>query len=281
MFCKRLIKWTLIGGVGAAASGLFLFGDHAFSYLNTAADSIREEVSDQIPLEFELRRADALIREIEPQITEGKRQVAQAEVELSNLETEVARLENAVERGESKLRTVTAKYQGKGNQADAVRTAGFTPVKYAGYRVELDLERTFEVYKNNMALLEGKRALIERQAKAVTAARLHLDAVRSEKAKLVDLIATLKTQKKQLDALAASSRQFELDDSALGRAKEVLAHVKKRLDVQQRLIEDDIYFESGGTHSDEGRTANRDIVGEIREFFGDSAETAVLTVPVR
>ncbi len=275
MFCKRLIKWTAIGVISAGAAGYLLFGDNAFSYLSTAANSIRSEVDERIPIEFELRRAEALIQEIEPQIQDGKRKVAQAEVELENLEHEVARLERAVQNGESKLRAVSAKYDG--GTAGEVKLAS-----YRDYRVELNLERTFEIYKNNVALLDGKRALIQRQAKAVTAARMHLDAVRAEKANLEDTIATLKTQKKQIDALAASSNNFELDDTALGQAKEVLAKVQKRLDVQQRLIEDEIFYDR--KTAQEARADGRDIVAEIHKYFdgGDSGSVSTaVTVEVR
>ena len=273
MFCSKLIKWTAIGAIGASAAGFFLFGDHAFSYLSTAASSIREGVNDKIPIEFELKRAEALIREIDPQIHEGKRQVAQAEVELENLEREVERLEEAVERGSHKLRAVTAKF------GDGVTMAQLAST--SKYRVELDLERTFDTYRNNTALLDGKRALIERQAKAVAAARSHLDAVRSEKANLEDMIATLKTQKKQVDALAASSRNFEFDDTALGQAKDVLASVRKRLDVQQRLIEDEIYFEAGAAKTAMGDEPRRDIVAEIREHFEGSDAVTAAAVEVK
>lgn len=265
MFCSKLIKWTAIGVIGASAAGFFLFGEHAFSYLSTAANSIRDEVNDQIPIEFELKRAEALIREIDPQIQDGKRQVAQAEVELENLQEEVARLEHAVLHGEKKLRAVTSKFGGDAREVQLT--------SLPNYRVELDLQRTFDSYRNNSALLEGKRSLIERQAKAVSAARAHLDAVRSEKRNLEDVIATLKTQKRQVDALAASSKHFELDDSALGRAKEVLAKVRKRLDVQQRLIEDEIFFDSGMTAED--GEPRRDILAEIHEHFSAPVAASV------
>ena len=63
----------------------------------------------------------------------------------------------------------------------------------------------------------------------------------------------------------------------------MLAEVKKRLDVQQRLIEDEIFFEEGATTRG-AKDSNRNIVGEIREYFDGtqpSEGTAVLTVPVR
>lgn len=277
MFFKRMIKWTLIGALGAGATGVFLFGDSAGSYLHTAAKSIRDGVGDQIPIEFELKRAESLIEEIEPQIEDGKRQVARAEVELAALEDDVERLSRSVQRGEAKLRTVSKAASTDGGGVAVAQLASLD-----GYRVELDLERTFDTYKNNRALLEGKRALIQRQAKAVTAARLHLDTVRAEKARVEDTIATLKTQKQQLDALAASATDIELDDTALGRAKDVLATIKKRLDVRQRLIEDDLAFERRefrASHTAPDGT-RRSVVTEIRNYFAEECETSEAASPL-
>ena len=157
--------------------------------------------------------------------------------------------------------------------------AGDSDIKLAGYhrvRVEMDLERTFESYRNNVAMLKGKRALIDRQSHAVAAARTHLDAVRSEKARLQDMIAALKTQKRQLDALAASSTHISLDDTALGQAREVLNEVKNRLDIAQKMLEDDIFFEGPVA----AYKSNRDIVGEIAKYFADTGETEGVTVEV-
>ena len=80
----------------------------------------------------------------------------------------------------------------------------------------------------------------------------------------------LKTQKRQLDALAASSRTIQLDDTALGRAREVLDEVKNRLDVAQRMLEDELFFEPEGAGG-----PRRDIVSEVRRFLSDEGGKAV------
>ncbi|MCC6783481.1 MAG: hypothetical protein IT457_11630 [Planctomycetes bacterium] len=251
----KLLKWAVIGTVAVGGAGYVLFGTHVGSYLGTAATSLREGVAESIPIDFELKRAQNLIREIEPQLHDARRELAQSEVDLQAVQEDVGRLEKEVGVGERKLRAVSASMTGT--------SSGFQFASHERSRVEIDLERTFEAYKNHVALLDGKKKLIARQERAVAAARLRLDAVRAEKARLEEMVASLSTQKRQLDALAASSKTIELDDTALGRAREVLDSVKNRLDVAQRMLEDEIFA------APEGTTASRDIVGEITRYFGE------------
>jgi DNA repair exonuclease SbcCD ATPase subunit len=264
----KFVKWIAIGAISVAAGGYLLFGSHVGSYIGTAAGQIRQGISESIPVEFELKRAENLIREIEPQLHEAKREVAQAEVDLENVRDDVDRLESEVDLGQRRLKTVSSAL---GGQAAGVQLAS-----YDRTRVQLDLERSFDAYKNHVALLKGKRALIERQERAVAAARMRLDAVRAEKARLEDLVAALKTQKRQLDALAASSKSFELDDTALGRAREVLEEIKNRLDVAQRMLEDEVF---AGEVT--GATSDRDIVREIQTYFEGGAEVGSVDLDAR
>jgi len=269
---KKLFKFSVVGVVGVAALGYFLFGDHASSYLSTMTGSVREGVRGKIPVEFQIKRAEKLIKAIEPEIQGCKRDVAGAEVELENLERDVDRLDGEVAKAEKKLKAAGA--------VTVCADGGTVPARYASNglanrRQELDLERTFDSYRNTVAILRGKKALIERQGKAVAAARTRLDTVRSEKARLEDLIGMLKTQKAQLDALAAGSKRFDLDDSNLSKAKEVLAEVKKRLDVAQRMIEDDTIFAGA---SEQHANSDRDIGKEIREYFASGEEAQPILI---
>ncbi|MEZ5965176.1 MAG: hypothetical protein R3F56_15185 [Planctomycetota bacterium] len=240
--CFKLIKWTALGLAGTAAAAFFVFGEHTGSYLGTVASSVRETVRGKIPVDFELKRAERLVGEIDPQIDSCRRDVARAEVELAELDSEIAELAQAVSRDERKLKA--------GREVLSVGSAA-QPVyelagkQYSRQRVELDLVRTLEVFRNNSTILRSKQNLRDRQTQAVEAARSRLDAVRAQKSRLEDQIAALKIQKQQLDATAAASKRFDLDDSALSKAKEVLTRVKKELDIAQRVIEDDLYHAQG------------------------------------
>jgi hypothetical protein len=80
----------------------------------------------------------------------------------------------------------------------------------------------------------------------------------------------LKTQKAQLDALAAGSKRFDLDDSNLSKAKEVLAEVKKRLDVAP--AHDRGRHHLRGAPPKQHANSDRDIGKEIREYFASGEE---------
>lgn len=266
----KMIKWGLIGVVGLSVTTYFFFGNNALNYASTMMGSVKESVRGQIPIEFELKRAENLIKDIRPQIQQCKRDVALQEVQLDNLNADVARLERAVGRAERKLKGGAEMLADSSGQASYELAGGV----YSRERVEIDLERTFDSYRQNGTLLNGKRALIERQTRAVSAARSKLDAVRGEEVRLVDLIGQLKTQKAQVDALKASSHNFVLDDTALGQAKQVLAEVKERLDVAQKMLADDMFFQDGiGSDT----RPSRDIVKEIRHHFTEGAQHAAET----
>ena len=161
----KLLKWAVIGTISVGAVGYFLFGEHLGSYFHTATNSVREGVRGKIPVEFEIKRAEKLVQAIDPEIKECKRDLARAEVELEHLMGEVDRLENKVARQQSKLK----------NGASTLATATTASYEvggrtYSRRRIEMDLERTFEAYKTNKALLKGKKMLIERQSRAVDAA---------------------------------------------------------------------------------------------------------------
>lgn len=268
----KLIKWSAIGLVALGAAGFAIFGSHFGSYVTTIGTTVRDNFKSAIPVEVEINRAEGLIAQIEPEIKSCKLEVARAVVELRHLETTVERLEKTVTKQEAQLR------KGSDYLTNA-ETSSYSAAnrRYSRRQVELSLSHTLEMFKNNQIMLKAKRALIEKQTAAVSASKLKLDSVRTRKAELENTIAALKVQKKHLDALAASSKQFDLDDSALSQATEVLAGVKKRLDVTQQMIEEEMYFADG---LKEGEAApQRDIAREIRQHLGTAnAEAKSLSV---
>jgi chromosome segregation ATPase len=262
---RKTIRTLLLGGAALAAIGYLLFGRAFPSYLGTAVDSARAAVADHVPVDLEIRRAEGLIRQIDPQIENCKRDLARAEVDLEELTESVGRLEKSVASDERRLRAGAERLKGD-TKVVALASAG-----EALRRTQAGLERAKDSYVNDAAMLKTRRALVERQTKAVAAARERLEAVRLERAALDDQLHMLRTQRLHLEALAAASTRCEIDDSALGRAKEALTGIKKRLDVAQRVLENDLAFHGEPAAAP---TASRDIVREIDELFAGDATAA-------
>ena len=256
----KAVKLVVLTGAVLGGVGFLLFGTNLGSYLGTMATSVQETVNESIPVDFEIKRAEGLIVKIDPQIEACKRDVARAEVELEELSASVVGLEKVTTQEEKKLKT-GAKMLSSDGEAQVVLASDLSTRR----RVERDLQRTMDSFRNNQSILKTKRALIDRQTEAVAVAKQRLAAVRAEKENLIDQVRTLKTQQQWVETMAANQKRFDLDDSALSQARAALVQVQKRLDVAQKMLENDMAAQ--GDDPVAMAAPQRDVLLEIREQF--------------
>ncbi len=256
----RILKWLGFVVCAALLLTFVVFGTNAPSYIKTAIGSARKKVKEAIPIDFEIQRAERLVKEIEPQIRGCIRDVALGEVELSELRESISSLRKR-ELG-LKERLMKRKSMLESDQC-VFYIAG---IRMERKRLEMDLERIFDEYKTVKSLISGKEKLLRSQERALNAARRKLEAVLAERTRLREMLKSLKAQKRQVDALAAQSRKFDLDDSSLVQAREALKEVKKRLDVAQRMLEADLLdlVDTAGT---EQEGDYKDILSEVNRFL--------------
>ena len=255
----KMMKWAVIGTAGLGAIGFVTLGTDFPSYLATAAGSMKSSVQEQIPVEFEMQRAEKLVNGIEPQIRDAERNVARAEVELERMHESVERLDAVVKHERSKLE------RGREFEGETTATLASDDRLQVALR-RADLEQTFDSYRNHEMTLKTKQAKIKRQTRAVAVAKQRLQAMRAKKESLADDLRALEAQKNWLDTLAVDSNRFEIDDSALTQAKALVERIRNKLDVDQRILENDVV---PGSHGVAGEL-NRDIRGEINAYFDDS-----------
>ncbi|HKB14534.1 MAG TPA: hypothetical protein VKF62_00630, partial [Planctomycetota bacterium] len=255
----RILKWTAFGALALLGVGFAVFGAHFPSYVGTGVNLAAQAGKERIPIEFELRRAEGLIDGILPEIQACKKVIAEEEVAIESLKKEVASLEKAQTRGEEKVRALRGTLGGDG---DHFRFAG---VDYSRASVEKELERSFDAFRNEASLLESKRRLQESREKSLVAARSKLEAVRGEKANLETHLQHLHAQLRQVQALESTTK-VALDAGQLQRARQVLSDCQHRLDVAQRVIEQDA-LETPSSPFPPG--PDRDLVAEVDRFFGE------------
>ncbi len=226
-----MLKKAIIIGLGVTLVGGVLLGTNAASYVRTTASVVKDEIQGQLPIEFEIKRAEKLIEEIVPEIQACKKVVAQEEVEVEYLQDEISNLGQSQSKSERKIMVQKVSLE---NQAAYYTFGG---KRYSRVEVESDLERTFETFKNRESLVESKRRLLKARSDSLIAAKQKLESVRMEKAKMENMVQSLYANLRQLQAVENSGTRFELNDSNLTKAKEVLTHCKKRLDVLSKMIE--------------------------------------------
>jgi chromosome segregation ATPase len=252
-----LKKIFLFAGI-AAVAGFLILGTGLGSYVSTGIGIASSKVQQSVPIEFEMKRAEALIDGIIPEIQACKKVVAQEEVEMDYLRHDIAEIEKTQGKSYEKIRLQQAALK-RGEEQYF-----FGGKAYTRTQVENDLEKTFEGHRSAETLLESKKRLLAARSKSVDAARVRLENVKTEKDKAETLLQNLVAQMRQVQAMEAVSNKFSLDGSKLNQAKDLLARCQKRLDVAQRLIEEDVITTDTIPIDTPGA---RNIVEEVDAYF--------------
>jgi chromosome segregation ATPase len=231
----RYIKYSLVGAAGLLLVGGFLFGSDVFSYIRSSARSVQTAVKDAVPMEFELKRARDLLDDIIPEMHANVRLIAQEEVEVNTLKDEIARHTLAI--ADEKVRVQ------KLRDALAVQQVSYTFAGREFSRDQLaeDLSRRFEQFKEAQVVLTGKQRLLTTREKSLQAAMTMLEKTKSQKARLEDKIASLESQWRLIRAASAGSR-IQMDNSKLAQTEKLIADIKKRLDVSERILAHEAQF---------------------------------------
>lgn len=253
-----MIKKIVIGTAFMVATGGVLFGTDAFSYLTTSAKKFRTEVKASVPLDFEIERARNMVAELIPDIQKNMHVIAQEEVEVEDLHDQIARSEKNLNAERQKL---------------LVLRADLGKFHYAGIpaspkQVKTELARRFERFQTAEATLKAKKQMLEAREKSLVAAREKLEGMFGAKRDLEVQVQNLEARLKMLQA-AQTTSQFNFDDSQLSRCKKTIQELRKRLDVAERILDQDGKLVDNLTDEPE---AAEDIAEQIDRYFGSTPE---------
>jgi hypothetical protein len=257
-------KAILIGG-GATLAMVLLFGRSALSYIRTSVGYVSTAMQDSVPIEFEIERARTMIKDLVPEVQKNMHVIAKEEVEVKQLEEQIE---------QAQTRLVKEKEQLLRMKADAA--SGQTLVKYAGRtysieQVKTDLANRFERYKTGDATLASLQQIHDARVRSLEAARQKLEGMLAAKRQLGVQVENLQARL-QMIAASQTTSNYQFDDSRLGRAKELIAGLRTRLDVAEKMVNAESNFH-GEIQMESSAPEN--IVDEVTEYFSDKAPTSV------
>ncbi len=263
-----LMKWLkrgVVTVVGVSIVGGLLFGKDVASYVRSSAKSVRTVVKDSVPIEFELRRARDMLEEIMPEMHANIRLIAQEEVEIAALQTDIAKSEEAMDQEQAritKLRDALDKPQAH---------YCFGGQEYPRSYVKDDLSNRFERFKESEMVLAGKKKLLSTREKSLHAAMQLLERTRNRKRALEDQIETLASQYRLVKAAAVGS-QVKVDNSKLAQTEKLIAQIKKRLDVHERVLAHETKFVQAIPVD---AVPEEDLLTQVDEYFKEKQQLAV------
>lgn len=262
----RRLFW--MGGTAALALGWFL-GRDAVSYMSTSAGWVKASVKDSIPVAFEIDRARTMIRDLGPDVRRGYHVIAQEEVQVERLEQQIGQSETnlAKERGEI-LRLKNDLATGQSQFQYGHRT-------YSADQVKVDLANRFGRFKTNEATLATLRDQLAARQRTLDASRNKLEGILAMKRQLEVEVDNLEAKSKVIE-VAQTTSQYYFDDSHLGHLKELMADIRTRLNVEEKLVNAESQYQGEIQIS---LPTPDNILEQVSEYFGTSQAKVATATP--
>ncbi|MDX1962972.1 MAG: hypothetical protein SFX18_07455 [Pirellulales bacterium] len=258
-----MLKKLFVTGAALALGGMLYFGTSAHSYVSTGWGRFSETVQDSVPVEFEIDRARQMVRDLIPQIKKHMHTIAKEEVAVQNLDAQINTAEEKLAKDRAdlgKLKNDLA--AGKDNYRYGGRT-------YTVSQVKNDLANRFERFKTADATLGSLKDILSARQKSLDAARAKLEGMLVAKRQLEAEVENLDARLKMVE-LAQTNNEYNLDDSQLGHVRELIASLRGRLQVAEKLAQTEFHTDGIGeiTVSEE---VPADLLDQVAEYLGEKA----------
>jgi len=251
-----MLKKTIVVGAAVVLLGL-LFGR---SHLRTAVGMAKQAVKDNVPVQFEIKRARDMIRGLVPEIERNMHLIAREETEVAKLEKQVGKSEDQLTKDRDHILRLK-------NDLDTGTTVFvYAGRNYSAKQVKDDLSHRFDQFKTKEATTDSLRKVLSARQASLTAAREKLEGMLAAKRTLEVDVENLEARLKMVE-VAQTTSDFNFDDSHLSQTKELIAEIADRIEVAERLVNADTNFHDR-IPLDEA-TANRDITEEVSNYFGE------------
>jgi predicted nucleic acid-binding Zn-ribbon protein len=225
----KLIKFGVLTLACGLLAGTLLFGRDAGSYFRSSARSVRTAVKDNIPIEFELRRARDLLDDILPEMQANVRVIAQQEVEIDAAKGEIADEQKSLHDESARIQKL------REGMASPQTSFTFGEVAYTREQLKLELARRFDRYREAESMLAAKSKLLEERQRSLVAAERQLEQMRERKAALEGQVEALAGQFRLVQTAAGSSA-VEIDAGKLAQAENLVTEIRRQLRVAEHVL---------------------------------------------
>lgn len=244
---------------GAAIFGLYAVGDHGLSYLTTATRLAGDEVSERIPVQFELERARTMIDALVPDIKRNMIVIAKEEVSVESIRKEVASATLSLTKQREQLLALRRE-AGSGDQAIRIGNRPASPEQ-----IEDELKRRLGRYKLSETTFKAKQDLLASRELSLDAARAKLERMVNAKRDLEMQVENLQARLRTVQSESVT-HTVSFDETRVAKCQELVDALRVRLQVAERLItatdDDSEDFTSAVTIGDEN------VYSQIDDYFG-------------
>jgi chromosome segregation ATPase len=228
--------------------------------VRTAVGMAKQAVRDNVPVQFEIKRAREMIRGLIPEIENNMHRIAREETEVAKLEKQVTKCEEQLAKDRDAILRL------KKDLDSGTEVFVYSGKKYAVAAVKNDLTHRFDQFKTKEATTDNLRKVLAARQVSLTAAREKLEGMLAAKRSLEVDVENLEARLKMVE-VAQTTSDFNFDDSHLSRTKELLSEIADRIAVAEKLVNANTnVFDRIPLEEAEG---DRDIRKEVANYFGE------------
>jgi len=262
-----MIKKIVLGTAVALGLGTFVFGRDFLSYARTWGSSVRRAVKSEVPLEFEIERANEMVQNLVPDIRECMHLIAEQQVEVEELSQQIAERERNLAFQKEALLALRRKL-------DSSRTSFvFAGHSYTRHEVRCDLAKRFERYRIAEETLKREKQILRAREQALQANQEKLRNMLMAKKDLEVQLEQLEARLKAVQA-AETVATLDLDDTRLARAKKLIRELNKQLDVREKMLDAEGQFAGLIPVESEDAASNHNIGEQIDRYFQTDKDRA-------
>jgi chromosome segregation ATPase len=246
------IKTFIIGGFVLFALGFVLLGSDLVPYGKTILKQVKNTVSDAVPADFELERAQIELEESDHELHSFRTRIARLQVDIEDQQVKLRKTNGELQGVRKQIQNLSDIYEKSGR--GSVRT-----VQYQGRSVKTEEVATeLNHLVKRVSHLESRRDLLDRavseRTRTVQEAEVALKEGNFRKEEMVLLLETRRFEL-EYDRFLGEAITFGEASSSLQAAELILAEVSRDSRVRAKLRD-----EAGG----------RSVLGYKAEMDGDA-----------
>jgi chromosome segregation ATPase len=223
-----LKKTIVLGGVAVLLAGFVA----ARSHVTTGWGMVRQTVKDSVPVDFEIKRARQMIKDLQPEIERNMHLIAREETEVAKLERQVGTAEQQLSKDQVDILRL------KGDLEKGSQVFVYAGRSYSAKQVKTDLQNRFDQFRTQEATTGSLKKILNARQKGLQAAREKLEGMLAARRQLEVDVENLEAREKMVE-VAQTTSDFNFDDSQLSRTKELVQEISDRIEVAERLVNAD------------------------------------------
>ncbi len=253
-----LKKIVILSAVGLAST-IALASTGAWSYMRTGIRTASDTVRDNVPIDWEIKRARQMIQDLKPEIARNLQVVAREESGVQRLASEIKTKEEQLAKSRGDIMRL------KGDlESGSVRFV-YAGRSYTEGQVKEDLSNRFKQFQVHEETTAKLSQVLAAREKNLDAARRKLDGMLAAKRELEVEVENLQARMTMVE-VAQTSSPVSIDDSHLSNTRQLLDDIRTRIDVAERMVASEGALE-GTIQLDE--PAEEDLLDDIADYFGE------------